>query len=429
MKLTRQAGESLSLQEKKHRGAQRRLILLTWIIYMVVYFGRSNLSVALTPLEEALGSTKAAVGLLGSVFFWAYAGGKLLNGYLGDFANNKQMVFLGTLGAGLCNLAMGLVNHLWAMLVIWGLNGFMQSMIWCNIAKMYVSWLPPERRGSASVVLSTSMMGGFLLGYGGCGLIIRYLSWEWLFIIPGITLGVTALAWQLLTKNKAGEAGFTDYSHCTDEAPGAGEGSPTQRMPLGTFLVSTGILLAVAGCLAQGSVKEGIGVWSPIMLQNIFHLSVSDASFMMLLSPAVNLVGVLLSGFLHKKTSLSAETLALLFMGAGTLAIACLPLAMGRSMVLYVVLLSIITGSLYGVNTLLLAILPFRFAHTGRMSFATGLMEACTYGVTGLASFAVGALLDGGQGWNQVILLWFALSLVSMTALWAFQRMGKRTKT
>jgi len=66
------------------RAWRYRIFAIAWITYAGYYLGRVNLAVALPALGSEFGWSKAALGVLGSAFYWVYATGQLVNGHLGD---------------------------------------------------------------------------------------------------------------------------------------------------------------------------------------------------------------------------------------------------------------------------------------------------------------------------------------------------------
>ena len=77
------------------RRKQKEVFLFCWTGYFLTYFGRLNLSVAMNAMALEFASGAAVIGLTGSVFFWVYAVGKLVNGYAGDYLDNRhQVVFV-----------------------------------------------------------------------------------------------------------------------------------------------------------------------------------------------------------------------------------------------------------------------------------------------------------------------------------------------
>ena len=69
------------------------------------------------------------------------------------------------------------------------------------------------------------------------------------------------------------------------------------------------------------------------------------------------------------------------------------------------------------VNSLLTAIYPLKFEHTGRVSTVSGFLNALGYAGAALSMCATGSALDA-VGWTGILALWTALTL--LTGLVAF---------
>lgn len=402
---------------------QIQIFALCWLIYALAYLGRNNLAAALTAIENSLGSGKATVALLGTLFYWCYAGGKLVSGYLGDYVNNKKMILAATLVAGLCNALMGFARAPWVMLLLWSVNGLAQSALWCNLLRVVSRWFEQEKQGGLAVWLSTSMMAGSMIAYVGCGFLVSHLPYEWSFWLPGLLLLLTALAWLRWGGNDATEEGFSlQVQH---NAPAT---ASKPKSGLWGFILTSGLLLVTVTCLAQGLVKESIGLWGPVMLEETFHIPSGASAAMLWMLPLFNLGGVLLVGAVRSKSKMGNEALAGLLMA---LCMICLlGMQFCENQAIYVILLCSLSAFMYGVNTLLLTLYPLRFAKEGRVSFVSGFLDASAYIAAGLGSLLLAAVLDSGLGWTGVYALWLGMTAVSLAFLALTTRhMNRRGKS
>lgn len=400
--------------EKRLRTRQRQVFTLCWLIYALAYLGRNNLAAAMTALESSLGAGKTGVAMLGTLFYWCYACGKLVSGYLGDYVNNKRMVLAAVAVSGTCNMLMGAARAPWLLTVLWGLNGLAQSALWCNILRVVSRWFRQEEQGRLAIWLSTSMMAGSLAAYAGCGFLIQALPYSWSFFVPGALLLAAGAAWLKWGGNDAAREGFKLDGADTAQTVRA---KPTGR--LWPFIVSSGLLVVTVTCLAQGMVKDSIGLWGPVMLEESFHIPAGASAAMLWALPLFNLGGVTVVGVCR---SLRMKDEAL----AGLLMALCLGCLVGMRFcadaTLYVVLLSLLSAFMYGVNTLLLTLYPLRFAAQGRVSFVSGFLDASAYLAAGLGSLLLAGVLDSGLGWPGVYALWMGVTALSLLFLWLTAR-------
>src|SRR5690554_1268779 len=188
---------------------QWRIIGTLWLTYCLYYVGRMNLAVALPVIEQEFGWSTVSTGMVSSVFFWVYAFGQLINGSLGDRIPARWFVAIGLLGTAVCNLLFGLSNTLFAMALVWGLNGIFQSTGWGPIVRTASVWTEPHQRNSVSAILGTSFVVGVLVSWWLSGQILStFQSWQIVFWIPAAILIIQAVLWVASIRNTPQEAGL-----------------------------------------------------------------------------------------------------------------------------------------------------------------------------------------------------------------------------
>ncbi|NQV16157.1 MFS transporter, partial [bacterium] len=122
---------------------QKKMFWMMWITYAAFYLGRVNISVAMPGIAEEFGLTKTSLGGILSALFAMYAIGQFINGQLGDKLNSRLIITVGLLSSAILNIFMGLTGGIIGlMVVIWGLNGYFQSMGWGPTVKAMANWFP-----------------------------------------------------------------------------------------------------------------------------------------------------------------------------------------------------------------------------------------------------------------------------------------------
>ena len=110
---------------------QKKMFWLMWITYASFYLCRVNISIAMPKIMEEYGLTKSEMGLILSSLFLLYAIGQFINGQLGDKLNSRRIITFGLLSSAILNVIFGFnTGILIIMVIIWGLNGYFQSMGW-----------------------------------------------------------------------------------------------------------------------------------------------------------------------------------------------------------------------------------------------------------------------------------------------------------
>ena len=156
--------EKTLLENKKQW--KTRIFIFAWIGYALFYFCRANFSIAIPQIIEEFGFTKTELGAVGSALFFAYAIGQVVNGQLGDLIGARRLVTIGIVVSSLSNFIFGFLgSSLISMVLVWGVNGYFQSMGWSPNVKLIGNWFPMKERGKIM---------GF---YGSCYQIGNAVSW------------------------------------------------------------------------------------------------------------------------------------------------------------------------------------------------------------------------------------------------------------
>ena len=140
---------------KKFKSNAWLYLLLFSLLYCAHYCSRLNIS-NITTFSEA------ELGILSSVLFWTYGIGHLINGRLGEIVGIRRFIILSVLLSIIANIFMGvsLGSSIVVMAIIWGFNGFFQSMAWSPGISSLTAWWPGDKRGFAT---------GFANAFSGFG--------------------------------------------------------------------------------------------------------------------------------------------------------------------------------------------------------------------------------------------------------------------
>lgn len=163
-----------------------RIAYSIFLGYAVFYFTRKSFTFIMDDIQADLGFSNAELGLIGSTLYIAYGISKFLSGAIADRSNPRYFMAFGLMLSGVLNICFGFVNSLWAMLVIWGLNGWFQAWGWPACCKQLNYWFELKERGLWYSICSTSHnVGGFIIPLlaGFCAV---NFGWQYAMIVPGI---------------------------------------------------------------------------------------------------------------------------------------------------------------------------------------------------------------------------------------------------
>ena len=410
---------------KKHskqlpqKGASVVLIVICIFLYGLSYFARVSYNVTLTELSSVIPFD--TVGLIGTVYFLCYAIGQLLNG----FAITKVSPFL-YLPAGMsisaaCNLVMAFATSPALMTVVWGINGFAQSMLWAPILIVFTETIAPNLRDKALLWLSVAAPVGTLLCYLSGGVLIDF-GYAYVFICAAALLlaGVAGFALFCFAARKkfvaVQQADSPVQQADSPESPVATETSAARKKA--TVFTCMGLIplcVLYLSVTVQGILKDGMTTWVPTMLKDKFALSSSLSVFLTMLLPVINVFGAFAAMLLYRKLRGKNEfAICAIFMGIAV-ALTAVMLIPNINEYGFVVLLSVITTAMFGFNQVSIVLIPLRFEAAGKVAVISGALNAFTYLGSAIATYVIGLIRDRFS-WTAVILFVFAVAVSGAVA-------------
>lgn len=128
--------------------------------YSLYYVCRTSLNVVKKPILESGALDATQLGIIGSALLFVYAIGKFVNGFLSDHSNIKRFMAAGLCVSAVANLLVGalgfangggMVGNMTlfvAFAVMWGVNGWSQSMGAPPAIIALSRWYPLSKRGT-----------------------------------------------------------------------------------------------------------------------------------------------------------------------------------------------------------------------------------------------------------------------------------------
>jgi sugar phosphate permease len=196
-----------------YRNAWKYLALFS-VLYCFLYCTRLNLSNAGAVLMDGLGWRKTDLGILTGAMFWAYGIGQFVNGRLSEIVGPAKFVVASVILSIVANIAMPFQTSLMAMAIIWGMNGYFQSMAWTPGVAILTRWWPGSTRGFAT---------GFAHAFSGFGqvaailavalgfAIVPSLGWKSTFLVPVVFPALALIVYLIWAHTEPSKIGLAEY--------------------------------------------------------------------------------------------------------------------------------------------------------------------------------------------------------------------------
>ena len=83
----------------------------------------------------------------------------------------------------------------------------------------------------------------------------------------------------------------------------------------------------------------------------------------------------------------------------------------GKNAVVSIIFMAILYGAMYGVNLMLISILPAVFKKYGNVSTASGVINSCTYVGSAISAYVIARVVGDGNNWTAAVAIWLALAV------------------
>ena len=399
------------------------------IAYSLYYVCRMSINVVKQPLIDEGVLTAGELGLIGSALLFVYAVGKFLNGFIADYCNIRRFMATGLFISALANLILGVLGifKLPALLVfvmftlLWGLNGWVQSMGSAPGVISLSRWFPQSKRGSYYSLFSTSPYIGEFISYNVLALVVGWLGWQSGFIVAAVAGLIGTALIMFFVSDTPESKGLPSVQVLSGEDMTSKDRQPTKELQK-MILKHPGIWVIALSSAFIYITKYAIAGWGVLYLQKQHAFSLEEASQVIAFSAIFGILGTVLAGWLSDRIFkgdrakpavlsgiLSSLSLFLfLFVGGGFL-----------MNIFYVSLFSLSVGVLYCIVAGLMAVDIVPRKATGA---ALGVVGISSYIAAGLQDITSGYLIqgymttvDGVDTYNfgPVSWFWIAASVIS----------------
>lgn len=395
----------------------RRMVLLCAAVYFTSYVSRINFGALILEIVRTEGYPKSVVSLAVTASFITYGAGQLCSGWLGDRVSPRLLIFTGLLGTAGMNLLIPFCPGTGAMALVWGVNGFLQALLWPPLVKLMTDLFTQEVYQRASVRVSWGSSLGTIAVYLTAPLCILWSGWRSMFWIAAAVCAGMALLWLIASKRIEGqlERGGSQPENAVPLRAGPADKG---KLPAGILPVLGGIMAAI---VCQGALRDGVTTWMPSFIAETYRLGSTVSILTGVILPVFSIACFQLALWLYMKKENNELRLSGLIFCAAVACALLLRLTASYQAALSVALSAALTGCMHGINLLLICMIPPHFSPYGNVSSVSGLLNACTYVGSALSTYAT-AFLAERFGWNAVLTAWASAALAGASLCLLFSR-------
>ena len=414
--------------DAEYRRLRSRTFWGASVVYSLYYVCRMTLSVVKQPLIDGGVLSASDLGLIGSALLLVYAFGKFVNGFIADYCNIRRFMAAGLFVSAAVNLVMGLLGFfgravsvpgivmMAVFFILWGANGWVQSMGAPPGIINLSRWFPLSKRGTYYSIFSSTPYIGKFMTFILTGVIVGALGWEWGFIFAAAA-GFAGTAISLVFISDTPESkGLPSIQELSGEKPVKTDSMPTRELQK-IVLRHPGIWIIALSSAFVYITQYAISGWGVLFLQKAKDFSLQGATQIIAFSEAFGVAGTIFAGWLSDTVFRGDRVKPVLISGIFCCASLLLFLFTGGGYlmnILYVSVFSLFIGVLYCIVAGLMAVDIVPRKATGA---ALGIVGISSYVAAAIQDVVTGYLIEGGADkaydFTSAAIFWTAACILS----------------
>ena len=382
-------------ENDKDRLKRVRLIsfLTATLGYGIYYVCRLSMNVIRKPMVEDGLFTETEIGVIGSCLFFTYAIGKLCNGFIADRANVKKLMSTGLIISAIINLVLGFTNSFILFAILWGINGFFQSMGATSGVVSLTRWFDSSNRGTYYGFWSASHNLGEAITFISIAILATQFGWRYALIGAGL-IGIAyffAMQWGMKDTPQK-------YGYLLDRHGTAKERSQDFNKSQKAVLRNPAIWILALGSAFMYISRYAVNSWGVFYLETMKGYSTLDASFIISISSVCGIVGTIASGLISDKLFRGSRNIPALVFGLVNVVALCLFLLVPGVHFIIDVIAMILFGLGIGVLICFLGgLMAVDLAPKNASGAALGVVGVASYIGAGVQDIMSGWLIEGNK--------------------------------
>ena len=385
-------------------GTYRRLRARTFwgvtVAYTLYYVCRMTLGVVKQPLIDGGVLTAGQLGIIGSAFYFVYAVGKFLNGFIADYCNIRRFMAVGIGISALMNLILGLLGQwnwpsgllLAAFSLLWGINGWMQSMGSPPGTISLSRWFPLKSRGTMYGIFSSTPQLGKAVSMIMTGFIVAAAGWQWGFLAAAAAGAIGMVVSLVFISDTPESEGLPSVEELSGEP--VQEKKTTRELQKWVFR-HPGIWVIAISTAFLYITQHAVSDWGVLFLQKQKDFSLERATQIIGLAEVFGVAGNLAAGWLSDVLFRGNRVRPVVI--SGILAVLSLAgfLFMDGGFALNMAFVAVFSCSFSVVFCIVAGLMALDFVPRRATGAALGIVGVSSYAAAGLQSVASGLLIDG----------------------------------
>ena len=376
------------------------------VAYTLYYVCRMTLGVVKQPLIDGGVLTAGQLGIIGSAFYFVYAVGKFTNGFIADYCNIRRFMAVGIGISAFVNLILGLLGLLMGPLgigslvvmltfsVLWGVNGWMQSMGSPPGTISLSRWFPLSTRGTMYSIFSSTPQLGKAVSMIMTGFIVAAVGWAWGFLAAAVAGFVGLIVCLVFIADTPESAGLPSVQELSGEEVRPMDQKPTRELQKWVFK-HPGIWVIAISTAFLYITQHAVSDWGVLFLQKQKEFSLERATSIIGLAEVFGVAGNLAAGWLSDYVFRGNRVRPVVISGVLAVCSLCGFLFLDGGFALNMAFVAVFSFAFSVVFCTVAGLMALDFVPRKATGAALGIVGISSYAAAGLQSVASGFLIDG----------------------------------
>jgi MFS family permease len=358
------------------------LLCLGWIIN---YFDKIAINVAVIPISKELGLSETQVGLILSSFFLSYAIMQPIGGSLADKFGSRKVILISVVLWSVFTILTGFAWSFLSLIAIRFLFGIGEGSYPSASSVAVAESFPQNERARAKAILSASTTIGAVLATLVAAGLSEAFGWQSMFII----LGIVGLVLALL---------YWKYLHPTGKHVAKPKASG-EKLPLKQLLKIPLLWQLMAIYFGISMVTWGMKAWMPSYMVKVLNLDMISMGALASIPAIFAFVTVIATGWMLDKLMVGREKYFIVF--GSLIGVVSLYFMANATTVAQVVLFETLASIGLGAAAATTLTMPLKYISSTSIGAASGLIYLGGQSAGVIAPTAMGAIIQQFNGSYQ----------------------------
>ncbi len=280
------ARESSGVAERTRRRINRRLLPFLFLLYIIAFLDRINVSFAGLDMTRELGFSDRVFGLGSGIFFVGYVLLEIPGTLLVELWSARKWIARIMISWGLVGSLTGLIHtahqFYWARFIL----GVAEAGFFPGVVVYLTHWYREQDRARAMAMFMSAIPIAQVIGAPISGALLRihwlgYPGWRWLLIlegVPAVIAGFVALFYLTDRPRDARWLPDDERAWITGELDLEARAKRGQRMSIWRVFGDRDVILLTSVYFLGACAQYGFTFWLPKMLQQLSGFNSSEVA-------------------------------------------------------------------------------------------------------------------------------------------------------